>query len=76
MHVVDINLFCPEHPRERLPLHALLVVGRALRLNLLIELIGLAAPRLDDLVEALERVVQKFIREAQANGDGSPRRDV
>jgi hypothetical protein len=74
--VVEVNLLRPEHPGERLPLHAPLVLGGVGRVKFGVELVGLAAPRLDDLVGAAERVFQLLIRQPQLEDDGAAGRDV
>src|SRR5205814_10272065 len=71
-----VTLLRPEHPDERLPLYAPLVLARLRRINFRVELVGLAPPRLHDVVNVAERLVKQFVTQTQADDDRAARRDV
>jgi hypothetical protein len=54
--VEEVVLLAPEHPREGLPHHAGRVLARYGGHDLAVELVGLRAPPLEDLLEARESV--------------------
>jgi len=56
VHVEVVVLLRPEHPGERLPVHAAFVLAHRRRGDPIVELVGLGQPLLKDVVERPERI--------------------
>ena len=73
VHIEEIDLLGPEHPREGLTLDPLLVLGGVVGMNGGVELIGLGAPLRNDGGHGDERIRMKFGGEAKAKVDAFSR---
>ena len=76
LQVEVVELLRPQHARQRLPVHAALILVQGFRCDPLVEFVGLGNPPIESSLEPVECIVDGGARQTQPDGAAAAGRHV